>query len=117
VPRFIKICELEDVPPGRGKVVHVGGREVYVCNREGRIFATAPQRGGRSLGHEGGPPPVESPAACRHPGSRFEVEQEDSPVRVRAHGASLWVRVEEDGVYAALDEEGAPLETPAQPAC
>jgi nitrite reductase/ring-hydroxylating ferredoxin subunit len=112
---FVKICELDDVPPGKGKIVRVGRCEVYVYNREGRIFATVPERAVAGAAHARESPPGEAPPACHHPGSRFEVEQEDSPARVRAHAAGVLLRIDGEGVYVALDEGGGPVASALAP--
>jgi nitrite reductase/ring-hydroxylating ferredoxin subunit len=98
---YIRVCELDDIPPGKGKVVRVGGVDVNVYNREGRIFAQIEDhRFGRG-GHGGQSPPGE--ASCRLPGSHFDVEQSDSPARLGAHNMSVRVRVVEDAVWVALE--------------
>ena len=110
----MKVCELEDLPPGKGKIVQLGGFEIRLFNREGRVFAlreerTAASPSARHL------PPGEGGAACRHAGSHFEVEQEDSPARIRAHAASIPVELREDGSYLPLDEleHTSPIAEPA----
>jgi nitrite reductase/ring-hydroxylating ferredoxin subunit len=110
VARLIKVCELEEVPPGRGKVVRVGHSEAYIYNREGRIVATLEQTS--ASGRVGGLVSGDVTTSCRHPGSHFEVEQEDSPARARAHSVSLEVRVAGDGIYLALDDCGEPRQLP-----
>ena len=96
---FIKVCALDDLPPGTGRVLRVGIREVYVYNREGRVFAAVEERTVSVAPALGEPP---------HMGSTFDVEQEDSPARVRAHAGAVAVELRPDGVYVALDETGAP---------
>lgn len=105
---FVKVCQVEDVPPGKGKIVRVGERDVFVFNREGRVFAMVDARTGGGSGRAGAAAPGEAPAACRHPGSRFEVEQEDSLVEVGVAAGMVPVRVAEDGVFVAIDETGGP---------
>src|SRR5690349_18495045 len=99
VATFIKVCELDDLPPGTGRVVRVGMRELYVYNREGRVFAAVEERAKAVA------PPMGEPV---HMGASFEVEQEDSPARVRAHAGAVAVELREGGIYVALDEAGAP---------
>jgi nitrite reductase/ring-hydroxylating ferredoxin subunit len=110
VQGFVKICGLDELPPGKGKVVAIGGREVHVFNREGRISARVAGhcRSGVAAGAQAGlAPPGEAVPVCIHAGSRFEVEQEDSPARAHAEAASVHVRVREGAVYVAVEGGGA----------
>jgi hypothetical protein len=104
VPAFIKVCDLDELPPGKGRVVRVGSRDVYVYNREGRVFAAVEERA-TSISPLAGEPP-----SCHHRGASFDVEQEDSPARARAHTAAVAVTMREDGVFVELDDSGAPIE-------
>jgi hypothetical protein len=99
VATFIKVCDLDDLPPGTGRVIRVGAREVYVYNREGRVFAAACDHKTAHMPPLGEPP---------HMGASFEVEQEDSPVRMCAHAGAVAVELRADGIYVALDEAGSP---------
>src|SRR5207245_1614903 len=100
---FVKVCDLDELPPGKGKVVRAFGREVRLFNRAGRVFATLEEHA-VGTAHEGGGPPGELPPVCRHPGSHFDAEQEDSPARAHAHEAAVRVRLGDDGVYLAVEE-------------
>src|SRR5438105_4954313 len=88
VAPYVKVCDLDELPPGKGKVVQVGSREVVLYNREGRVFAAREERA-PPVGSQAAAQALEPPPTCRHPGSHFEAEQEDSPARVRAHTAYL----------------------------
>jgi hypothetical protein len=101
---FIKVCDLQELPPGKGKRVQAFGQDIVLYNREGRILATIdePTTATRA--------PYLGPAVCRHPGSRFDTEQEDSYARSHAHSRGLRVRIMDDGVYLAVDEGGRPEE-------
>jgi nitrite reductase/ring-hydroxylating ferredoxin subunit len=102
---FVKVCELDELPPGKGKMVRLGGREVYVYNREGRIFAAMEERA--VLGaHAGSAPPGEAGPLCRHPGSTFEVEQDDSPARMHTQTGAIRVRLFGDSIYVAFEQDG-----------
>ena len=39
--QILKVAELDEVPPGKGKTILVDGREVTVYNQEGRYIATS----------------------------------------------------------------------------
>ena len=114
MPSFVKVCEIDEVLPGKGKRVHVAGRELLVYNREGRVFAALEDHLARGAqGAQGAePPPGEAPASCHHPGAHIEVEQTDSPARARAHTAFVQVLVREDGVYVVLEEAGGVATSP-----
>jgi nitrite reductase/ring-hydroxylating ferredoxin subunit len=101
VKGFTKVCQLDDVPPGKGKLVRVGNREVHVYNREGRIYAALDETAARARTEA--PLPNDPAPACQHPGSRFDVEQEDSRARVHAHTAAVRVRVWQEEVYVAVE--------------
>lgn len=47
---FVRVATIDEIPPGRGKVVEIAGREVAVFNAGGRFFAS-----GTVCPHEGGP--------------------------------------------------------------
>jgi nitrite reductase/ring-hydroxylating ferredoxin subunit len=110
VTAIIKVCTLDELPPGQGRVVRIGGRDLYVYNREGRVFAALGEPAATLPRFAG-----ESPR-CQQVGSRFDVEQQDSLARTRAHAAAVWVEPREDGIYVALDDAGLPvlLEQPAR---
>lgn len=69
---FVKVARLDEVPPGRTKIVEIGDEEVALCNVDGEIYAIAnvcthddgPLGQGYLLGDE-----IECP---RH-GARFNV--------------------------------------------
>lgn len=69
---FVEVARLDEVPPGRTKIVEIGDEEVALCNVDGEIYAIAnvcthdegPLGQGYLLGDE-----IECP---RH-GARFNV--------------------------------------------
>jgi len=104
VPAFIKVCDVDELPPGKGRIVRVGSRDVYVYNREGRVFAAVEERATAIA------PLAGEPTSCHHAGASFDVEQADSPARARAHTAAVAIALREDGVFVELDDSGAPIE-------
>ena len=49
MPDFVKVANLDEVPPGEMKIVEVDGEEIVVANVDGAIFAfnnTCTHRGG-----------------------------------------------------------------------
>ena len=49
MPRRIKIAEIQDIAPGRGKLVEIEGQQVALFNLGGTFYAieaTCPHRGG-----------------------------------------------------------------------
>jgi len=104
VAAFIKVCEVDELPPGKGRILRVGSRDVYVYNREGRVFAALEERATTITPLAGEPP------SCHHAGASFDVEQQDSPARTRAHTAVVAVSLRDEGIYVELDDSGAPIE-------
>jgi hypothetical protein len=96
VAHRVKIAELDELPPGRGKTLSLEGREVTVMNEEGRYTATATFT--RMLTQ----PPFET--TCEMPGHHFDVNLESAPSRLRSDEAHYQVLVCDDGVYVLLDE-------------
>jgi 3-phenylpropionate/trans-cinnamate dioxygenase ferredoxin subunit len=100
---FVKAAKLNQVPPGRVRIVEVGDEDVALCNVGGEIFAIAnvcthddgPLGQGYLLGDE-----IECP---RH-GARFNVrtgEVKSLPAivpiptfEVKVEGDEIWVDVE-----------------------
>ena len=100
VEDFTKVCRLDDLPPGKGKVVQVGTAEVYLFNREGHIYASCDRP--RARAHaiaRGGVPPGEAGSECFHPGSHFEAESPESPVSPPAKNPAIPVRIEGGDIY------------------
>lgn len=90
----IRVAELAELPPGKGKILSLHDREIRVYNIDGIFFATASREG--RIGH--------GPADTTHPGhgATFDVHAEDSPARVRADQEHLAVRIEDDTVFIEL---------------
>jgi hypothetical protein len=96
MPHLVKIAELDELPPGKGKTLRVAGREVTVVNQEGRYVATGTHT--RVHTH----PPVES--TCEMPGHHIDVHQESSPARLRTDDLHYQVVLDVDGVYVLVEE-------------
>ena len=90
----IRVAEVYELPPGKGKVVEVAGRSFTVYNRDGRFFATA------SHGPRYAAVPVDT-SACVPQGLEFDVWMEDSPARLLDE-ESCSVRVDGDAVYLVV---------------
>jgi nitrite reductase/ring-hydroxylating ferredoxin subunit len=92
---FLKVGELDELPPGKGKTLLVGGREVTIYNQEGRLVATStlPR-------HLGGV--VET--TCEMPGRKFDTGIGDSPDRLRADELRYQVVVDESSVFILVEE-------------
>jgi len=83
----IRVARVDELPPGAGKLVQVGAREVAVYNLEGRLYAAL--TGGRAKERVGEP-------ACPPGGSRFEAAVDDSPRRLGRLRAAV------DGEYVVV---------------
>lgn len=49
MPRFVKVARLDEIAPGRGKMIEVSGKKIAVFNAEGCLYAiddTCTHRGG-----------------------------------------------------------------------
>jgi nitrite reductase/ring-hydroxylating ferredoxin subunit len=91
----VKVADLDELPPGRGKTITAFGHELTVVNREGRIVATAaePTRPGAPLD-----------PACEMPGHTFTVGPAVSPDRLQADRRRVEVEVHGGAVYVVVEE-------------
>lgn len=89
----VKIADVDELPPGKGKTATVGGREVTVYNREGRYVATstAPRLAAGVL-----------ETTCEMPGRRFEVGPAISPDRLQSDDERVQVVVDDGAVYVLV---------------
>lgn len=86
----IRVARVDELPPGAGKLVQVGAREIAVYNLEGRFYAAS--AGGRAhlaIGE----------LACPPCGSRFDAAVDDSPRRLGRYQ----VTVEDDYIVLYLE--------------
>ncbi len=89
----IRVGNLNELAPGKGKVVETSDRQVTVYNVDGRLRATASRRA-RAAHHAG-----ETDEACVQHGLVFDAFAEDSPARLRADEEECHVRIEAGAVY------------------
>ena len=92
---MIKVAEPDELPPGKGKTLHIEGRDVTVYNTEGRYVATATWSR-QAIGI------MES--SCDMPGRKFDVGIEHSPARLRTDELHYQVLASEDGVFVLVEE-------------
>jgi hypothetical protein len=88
----IRVADAHDLPPGKGRVVEVAGRQFTVFNRDGRFYATtthAPRRA---------PLAGDTSDTCAQRGLGFEVWMEDSPAHLHGEERCL-VRIDDEGVW------------------
>src|SRR5438094_17260 len=81
----VRVAQLSELPPGKGKVVEVEGRQITVYNLEGRLVATSTRAPHL---HEG------ETTDCTHHnmGLAFDAFAEDSPARLRTDGeCRVWL--------------------------
>jgi nitrite reductase/ring-hydroxylating ferredoxin subunit len=100
----IRIARVDELPPGKGKVVQLGARDITVYNLEGRYYAT----GTRPFHVGGALPPghADSLPVCAPPhGQRFETTAADSPAETERGEARYDVTV--DGEFVVIFVEDA----------
>jgi nitrite reductase/ring-hydroxylating ferredoxin subunit len=89
----IRVAHVTELPPGKGKVVEVDGRQITVYNLEGRLSATST----RSPHLHDGPAPD-----CSQHGLSFDAHAEDSPARLHTDSpCRVWLVG--DDVWMAVD--------------
>lgn len=98
---FVKVASTNELPPGQGKSVVVGDREVAVFNCDGKFYAidnTCPHQGG-PLGEGELDGTV---VTCPWHGWRFDVCSGQSPVVPSAKLAKYEVKVEGSDILVAV---------------
>jgi len=97
--RFVRVATTDEIPPGRGKVVEVEGREVAIFNAGGGRFFAA----GTVCPHEGGPLGeglVEGETViCPWHGYDFDLRTGDCPVDPDLRIPIYEVKVEGSDVF------------------
>ncbi len=93
----LRVAELSELPPGKGRVVESPAWQVTVYNLDGKFHAAATRRATRAdsidpLGR-----------ACA-PGGSFDVFAEHSPARLRADAIVCALRVRGTTLYADLPD-------------
>ena len=93
--RLLKVAELDELPPGRGKTVAALGSELTIVNREGRYVA---------IGRARTRPAPHSETECEpHHGRVFSLGIGESD-RVELVGDRTYpVHVDERGVWIVVD--------------
>jgi nitrite reductase/ring-hydroxylating ferredoxin subunit len=94
----LRVAGVDELPPGKGKIVDVAGRQFTVFNVDGRFFATATPA---TMRHAA-PPPADTSATCTPHGLPFDVWMEDSPARLRDEDRCR-LRVDDDAIYLIVD--------------
>ena len=97
----IRVADVTELPPGKGKMLSIADREVIVYNLAGRLVATATRE--LRVSHH----PPEQSMDTTHPrhGTIFDVHAEDSPARVHAAEERLNVRLDGDAIWLDLPDE------------
>ncbi len=91
----VRVARVEELPPGRGKRLLVGGCELVVWNLEGRLQARAVA------------PRPHAPDETGCLGLTFDAQVEDSPAELAEAERHLPVAVAGDFVVVSLDEAAA----------
>lgn len=93
----IRVAEISELPPGKGRVVEVGGRHFTVFNRDGSFYAST------STHHLRRPPEAaDTTATCPQHGMEFDVWMEDSPARLNDEERCR-IEIDDDVVWLVLD--------------
>lgn len=92
----IRVAEVSELPPGKGRVVEVAGRQFTVYNVDGRFVASSTHELRRA------PPASDTSHTCAQHGLDFDVWMEDSPARLRDEEPATVV-IEDEVVWLVLD--------------
>src|SRR5262245_2794801 len=96
MPHLVKVADLNELPPGKGKTLKIDGRDITVYNREGRFVATATMPR-----HLTG---LVDTTTCGMPGHTFEIGIGDSPDRLQSDELRYQVVVEGVEVFVVLED-------------
>jgi hypothetical protein len=89
----LRVALASELPPGKGKLIEVEGRQITVANVEGRLVATATRAPHLRDGET---------TDCSQPGLHFDAFAEDSPARLHAENeCRVWL--EGDDVWMSCD--------------
>jgi len=91
----IRVADVDELPPGKGKIIDVAGRQFTVFNRDGRFFATSTH----GLRHAA---PADTSGTCTPHGLEFDVWMEDSPARLLDE-TRCRLRVDGDAIYLIVE--------------
>jgi len=92
---MICVARLEELPPGKGKVVELTDRRVTIYNFDGKLIATA------TRAHR--PPRAPDTRTADRAAHAFEVHAEDSPARLRDDEVACRVRVHRGEIWLDVD--------------
>lgn len=93
----IRVAEVSELPPGKGRVVEVGGRNYTVFNRDGAFFASTSAHPIRRAPHA-----ADTSSTCAPHGMEFDVWMEDSPARLNDEERCR-IEIDDDVVWLVLD--------------
>ena len=91
----VRVATVAEIPPGKGKLVELGGRQVTVYNSGGTYHARC-----TSLHAPAAPKPAFE-SECSQPGFRFDAFAEDSPARLHDEQPCT-VRVSGNEIFVEL---------------
>ena len=94
MPHLVKIADVNELPPGKGKTVVLGEREVTVVNDEGRFVAS-------STWARRGASPLEG--TCHMSGHRFDLSSRRGTHRT-GEALRYQVVVGKGGVYVLVED-------------
>lgn len=103
MPRLIRVADVNELPPGKGKTIELEGRQITIVNQEGRYIATStwPR-------HQAGV----AETSCEMPGYKFDMTLPENPARLRtdelhvqviAKGIDIFVVLEEGHVHPGIE--------------
>ena len=93
----IRVAEVSELPPGKGRVVEVGGRHFTVFNRDGSFYASSSTHYVRQA-----PEAADTTTTCPQHGMEFDVWMEDSPARLNGEERCR-IELDDDVVWLVLD--------------
>ncbi len=113
MPREIRLCSLDELRPGQGRLLEEGGHQVGVFNVEGALHAIdnrCPHRGGPL--HEGW---LEGTlVSCPWHGWQFDLRDGTCATLANRDVATYAVRVDGSDILVTLPDEAAPEGGPAR---
>ncbi len=94
----MKVSSLSDLPPGTTRCVEAGGKEIALCNADGKVFACS-----NICPHQGGPMAegiLEGTSlVCPWHAWAFDLETGTSPVNPRTKIETYPVKIENNDIY------------------
>lgn len=104
---FVRVADIQEIPPGRGKLFHIRGREIALFNAEGTFYAvksTCPHRGvslDRGIVEQ-------AIVTCPGHGWRFDLRNGESISHPPAGLRCYRVDVRDSSVWIAIPEPAEP---------